>query len=94
MPTNLTLPYDTYLSYIFRRLGISTLRDTPISSNQHISYGALHHVSYHYDANSGERIKSGHLAVNEYPDVESAFKDIPTPEHVPPLATSSQATQP
>ncbi|KAH1046562.1 hypothetical protein J1N35_037346 [Gossypium stocksii] len=48
--TNITLPHDTYLSYLFRRLGIRTHRDTLITSNQPISYEAHHHAGYHYDA--------------------------------------------
>lgn len=94
MSTNLTLPIGTYLSYIFRKLGISTLGDTLISSNQPISYGAIHHVGYHFDANSGEWIKSGYPTTNENVDVEGIFEDIPSLEHVPSPTTSSQATQP
>ncbi|KAK5842236.1 hypothetical protein PVK06_004570 [Gossypium arboreum] len=43
---------------------------------------------------SANGAKSGHSAVNEDDDVEGAFEDILAPKHVPPLATSSQATQP
>ncbi|KAH1091978.1 hypothetical protein J1N35_019235 [Gossypium stocksii] len=79
---------------LIRRLGISTLRDTLISSNQPISNGALHHVSYHYNANSSEWIKSGHPVANEDDDTEGAFEDFPAPEHVPPPTISSHAAKP
>ncbi|KAK5826158.1 hypothetical protein PVK06_021069 [Gossypium arboreum] len=100
MSTNTTLPHGTYFSYILRRLGISTLRDIPISSSQPISYGIIHHLGYHYDANFNAWIKSGHLEKNEDEDFEGAFEDIlnlehvPSPEHVPPPASSYHATQP
>ncbi|KAK5824773.1 hypothetical protein PVK06_019557 [Gossypium arboreum] len=50
MNKNITLFHGTYFSYIFRQLGISTNGDTPVSSNQPISYGALHHAGYHFNA--------------------------------------------
>ncbi|KAK5793774.1 hypothetical protein PVK06_034932 [Gossypium arboreum] len=81
MSTYVNIPHGTYFSYIFRKLGISTLRDTLISSNQLISYEALHHPGYHYDANSDKWIKSGHPTTNEDDDVKSAFEDILITEH-------------
>ncbi|MBA0735358.1 hypothetical protein Gogos_019214 [Gossypium gossypioides] len=49
MNTNATLSYGTYLSYVFRQLGISTHEDTPVTYNHPISYGALHHARYHFN---------------------------------------------
>ncbi|KAH1032126.1 hypothetical protein J1N35_044300 [Gossypium stocksii] len=65
-------------------IGINTNGDTPITSNQPISYGALHHFGYHFDANSGEWIKSGLPATHEDDDAEGTFEDVPAPEHVSP----------
>ncbi|KAH1129766.1 hypothetical protein J1N35_001144 [Gossypium stocksii] len=75
---------------LIMRLGISTFEDSPISSNQPISYEALHHASYHYDANFGEWIKNGHSTANENDNVKGAFEDILASKHVPPLGTSSR----
>ncbi|KAK5839580.1 hypothetical protein PVK06_008383 [Gossypium arboreum] len=93
MNTNITLSHDTYLSYIFRQLGISTLGDSPITSNQPISHRALHHADYHDDANFSEWIKEGSLVADDNDD-EGAFKHVPSPEHAPPLASSSYVVQP
>ncbi|KAK5794306.1 hypothetical protein PVK06_035527 [Gossypium arboreum] len=46
-------------------------------------YEALHHTSYHYDANTGEWVKSGHPTTNEDDNVKGAFEDIPTSKHAP-----------
>ncbi|KAK5836717.1 hypothetical protein PVK06_012517 [Gossypium arboreum] len=93
--TNITFPHGTYLSYLFRRLGISTHGDTPVTINQSIIYGALHYVGYHYGATNSMWIKSDHLEENEDDDIHVAFEDIsiheqvPSPKHVPPTALSS-----
>ncbi|KAH1057020.1 hypothetical protein J1N35_035085 [Gossypium stocksii] len=79
MNTNITLPYGTYLSYIFRQLDISTHRDTPVSSNQPIS-GALHHMGYHFNAATNTWMKHDHPTDNEDDDVDAAFDDIPISE--------------
>ncbi|MBA0784938.1 hypothetical protein Gotri_026440 [Gossypium trilobum] len=100
MSTNITLPHGTYLSYHFRRLGIITHGDTPVTSNQPISYGAFHHTGYRFDVTSGMWVKSDHLVENEDENVEGAFEDIPAPEHVPspehalPPVSSSPNAQP
>ncbi|KAH1039891.1 hypothetical protein J1N35_041634 [Gossypium stocksii] len=92
--TNITLPHGTYLSYLFRRLVISTHGNTPVTINQSISYGSLHHMGYHYDATNCTWIKSDHLEENEDDDVDVAFKDIsaheqvPSPKHARPTALS------
>ncbi|KAK5825642.1 hypothetical protein PVK06_020499 [Gossypium arboreum] len=78
MSTNLTLLYGTCL---FRKLGIDTLGDIPITTNQPISFGALHHAGFYFDANFGNWIKSG--ATHEDDHVEGPFKDASTLEHVP-----------
>ncbi|MBA0573517.1 hypothetical protein Golob_000789, partial [Gossypium lobatum] len=57
MNTNITLLQGTYLPYVLRQLGISTHGDTPIFSNQPISYGALHHAECHFDAASNTWMK-------------------------------------
>ncbi|KAK5772014.1 hypothetical protein PVK06_048273 [Gossypium arboreum] len=59
-----------------------------------ISYAALHHVSYHYDVNFGEWVKSSHPTTNDDDNVEGTFECILVPEHVPPVASFSQAAQP
>ncbi|KAH1097199.1 hypothetical protein J1N35_014120, partial [Gossypium stocksii] len=64
--------------------GISTHGDTPVSSNQPISYGALHHAGYHFDAASNTWMKHNQLRENEDDDVDAAFDDIPAPNPVPP----------
>ncbi|MBA0784466.1 hypothetical protein Gotri_026677 [Gossypium trilobum] len=100
MSTNITLPYGTYLSYLFRRLSISTHGDTLVTSNQPISYDALHHARYHFDTTSDAWVKRDHQVENEDEDVEGVFEDIPTPEpvlspkHAPPSVLSSPAVQP
>ncbi|KAK5846198.1 hypothetical protein PVK06_002473 [Gossypium arboreum] len=100
MSTRTTLPHGTYLSYLFRRLGIITHGDTPVASNQPISYEALRHMIYHFDATSSMWVKSDQLVANEDEDVEGAFEDILTLEHVlslvraPPPTSSSPVAQP
>lgn len=89
MSTKITLPHCTYLSCIFRKLGINTHGDSLITQNQPIIYRALHHFDYHFDANSGEWIKSGLSTAHEDNNVEGAFEDVPSPEHIPPLAAYS-----
>ncbi|MBA0562838.1 hypothetical protein Golob_007859 [Gossypium lobatum] len=74
--------------------GISTLRDSPFISNQPISYGALHHTNYHYDANSSKWMKGGNLVANEDDDDEGIFEHVPSPEYAPPPASSSHTAQP
>ncbi|KAH1040075.1 hypothetical protein J1N35_041818 [Gossypium stocksii] len=71
-----------------RKLGINTLGDTPISSNQPINYGPFHHASYHFDVNSDEWIKSGHPTSNGDVVAKDIFEDILSPEHVPLSAPS------
>ncbi|KAH1039402.1 hypothetical protein J1N35_041145 [Gossypium stocksii] len=68
-----------------RRLGINSHGDTPITSNQPISYGALHHAEYHFDAFSDMWVNPTENA-NE--DVKRAFEDILTPEHAFPPTSS------
>ncbi|KAK5772043.1 hypothetical protein PVK06_048304 [Gossypium arboreum] len=98
MSTNITLPHGISLSYIFRQLRINTNEDTPLTSNQPISYMALHHSSYHFNANSDEWIKSGLPTAHEDDDAEGAFEDVltsehvPSPKHVPLPVAPSQAT--
>ncbi|KAK5770940.1 hypothetical protein PVK06_047104 [Gossypium arboreum] len=92
--TNVTLPHRTYFPYLCRRLGISSHRDTPVTSNLPISYRALHHTRYHSDANIDKWLKSDHPAEHKNDDIDAAFEDLPTPEHAPPLTSSSQAAQP
>ncbi|MBA0556028.1 hypothetical protein Golob_026170 [Gossypium lobatum] len=89
MNTNITLPHGTYLSYVLRRLGISTHGDTPVSSNQPNSYGALHDARYHVDAASNTWMKHDQPGENEYDDVEATFNDILASDLVPPPPSSS-----
>lgn len=86
-----TLPHGTYLSYLFRQLSISTYGDTPVTSNQPISYGTLHHAGYHFDANIGMQVKSHNPAEHADDGINVAFEDIPAPEHASPLASSLHA---
>ncbi|KAH1114877.1 hypothetical protein J1N35_008255 [Gossypium stocksii] len=57
-------------------------------------------MRYHFNATSGMWVKSDHLVENKDEDIEGAFEDILTPEHVPSLeqapspASSSLTTQP
>ncbi|MBA0865494.1 hypothetical protein Goshw_012729 [Gossypium schwendimanii] len=90
----LSLPHGTYLSCLFRQLGISTHGDTPVTLNQPISYGALHHVGYHFEANTGMWIKRDHLVNNKDEDINAAFEDVPALEPTPPQAFSSHTAQP
>ncbi|MBA0551884.1 hypothetical protein Golob_022742, partial [Gossypium lobatum] len=76
------------------QLGISTHRDTPVTSNQPISYGAFHHARYYFDANTSMWIKSDHPMDNEDDDIDATFEDVSTPEPAPPPASSLHATQP
>ncbi|KAK5819549.1 hypothetical protein PVK06_024557 [Gossypium arboreum] len=94
MNTNITLPHGTYLSYIFRQLGISTHGDTPVSSNQPICYGALHHARYLFDAASNIWMKHDQRRDSDDDDIDTAFDDISEPEPISPLPSSSHADQP
>ncbi|KAK5819551.1 hypothetical protein PVK06_024559 [Gossypium arboreum] len=89
MNTNVTLPHGTYLSYIFTKLGISTHGDTPVTSNQHISYGALYHLGYHFDAAINTWINHEHLVDNEDDDVDAAFDNVLVPNPATPPTSSS-----
>ncbi|KAK5811302.1 hypothetical protein PVK06_026631 [Gossypium arboreum] len=101
MNTSIRLTLEKFGDYLhLPSRGVSTHGDTLITFNQLINYGAFHHTEYHFDASSDSWVKSDHLAENEDKHIESAFKDIPAPEHVPshehapPPASFSQATQP
>lgn len=50
---SVTLPYGTYLSYLFKCLGLNLYSDVPISTTQPISYGALRHAGYNLDTTTG-----------------------------------------
>ncbi|MBA0557577.1 hypothetical protein Golob_014638 [Gossypium lobatum] len=89
MNKNITLPHGTYLSYVLRQLGISSHRDTPVSSNQPISYGVLHHAGYHFNATTNTWMKHDQPGDNKDDNVDSAFDDILIPNPVAPLLFSS-----
>ncbi|MBA0867902.1 hypothetical protein Goshw_005730 [Gossypium schwendimanii] len=91
--SNVTLPHGIYLSYLFRQLGISTHGYSPITSNQPICYGALHHVEYHFDANTSTWIKSDHPVDNEDDDIAATFEDVLAPNPALPLTSSSYIAQ-
>ncbi|KAH1129955.1 hypothetical protein J1N35_001333 [Gossypium stocksii] len=94
MNTNVTLPHGTYLTYLFRQLGISTHRDSPFTSNQPISYEALHYVGYYFDANINTWIKSNHPVDIEDDDINATFEDDSTPKPAPLLTSYSHVAQP
>lgn len=51
-------------------------------------------MGYHYDAATDTWIKSDHSADNEHDNLDVVFEDFSALEHVPPPASSSQASQP
>ncbi|MBA0552007.1 hypothetical protein Golob_022851 [Gossypium lobatum] len=89
MNTNITLPHGTYFSYVLRRLGISIHGDTPVSSNQPISYGALHQAGYHFDATSNTWMKYDQPGENKDDDVDAAIDDISDLNPIPRPPSSS-----
>ncbi|MFQ6667206.1 hypothetical protein Gotur_033307, partial [Gossypium turneri] len=93
MNTNITLPHGTYLSYVLRQLSISTHRDTPVSCNQPISYGALHHAGYHFDSTTNTWIKHDRLGDNKDDNVDASFDDISVLEPISPPPSLSHAAQ-
>ncbi|MBA0812817.1 hypothetical protein Gohar_026753 [Gossypium harknessii] len=95
MNKNITLPHGTYFSYVLRQLGISTHGDTLVSSNQSISYGALHHAKYHFDVATNTWMKHDQPGDNEDDDIDTTFDDILVPEPIaPPLSLSHTAPPP
>ncbi|MBA0799786.1 hypothetical protein Gohar_010276, partial [Gossypium harknessii] len=94
MNKNITLPHGTYLSYVLRQLGISSHRDTSVSSNQPISYGVLYHVGYHFNAATNTWMKHDQPGDNKDDNIDAAFDDILKPNPVAPPPFSSHAAQP
>ncbi|KAK5772038.1 hypothetical protein PVK06_048299 [Gossypium arboreum] len=88
LASKISLPFDMYLSCIFKCLNIPTNANTPLAINcQPISFTALHKVGFKMDHLIGNRVKDDHHNPqddNDYDDIKEDHDDIPPAEHNPP----------
>ncbi|MBA0662362.1 hypothetical protein Goklo_006495, partial [Gossypium klotzschianum] len=89
-PIHLTLDEKGHFdpSFFIQQLGINTHGDTPVSSNQPIIYGALHHAA------TNTWMKHDHPTDNEDDGVDIGLDDIQVPYPIAPPASSLHAAQP
>ncbi|KAH1130590.1 hypothetical protein J1N35_001968 [Gossypium stocksii] len=83
LSSNVTLPFGTYVSYIFTRLNIPTNVDPPMSVRlQLISFAALHRVGFKLNPLIENWVKDDQPNPQEVDDedVEEEHEEIPPPE--------------
>lgn len=86
LTNTITLPFGTYLSYIFKKLNIPTRGDPPMTYPTPLGFGALRHMGYKKDPYTGAQTKGGPPEI--YRDKDNDVGEIPDPvpiqEHTPP----------
>ncbi|KAH1055928.1 hypothetical protein J1N35_033993 [Gossypium stocksii] len=74
MGTPIRLTIEDFADYLHVPLGgITSHGNTLVTSKQPISYGALHHAGYHFDANTDTSLKSDHPTEHEDDDIDTAL---------------------
>lgn len=89
--TKITLPHGTYLSYIFRGLGINLHGDSLTSTTQSISYGALRHADFTKNTTIGMWVHEVVQPEQNDEDIGVDMGNLPPPQLDAPYASSSHA---